>query len=126
LESEHLLKVFFADHGTKADLMATISALREWADEDLAVHATVARTYLAGLGPFPDRAPVLALTARYLVDLADMTRQWTEWATGVVETWPEDIASAEPGWDIFHAVAGLNKQQERRRGTGLGVIPRPE
>ena len=115
LESEHLLKVFFAEHGTKADLLATISALRDWADADLAVHATVARTYLAGLGPFQHRAPVLALTARYLFDLADMTRQWADWATGVVDTWPEGITAAEPAWEAFHAVVERGDHEPARR-----------
>ena len=123
LESEHLLKVFFAEHGTKSDLLGTVNALRAWADADLTVHATVARTYLAGLGPFPQRAAVLALTARYLVDLADMTRRWADWAAGVVEAWPADITSAEPDWDTYQAVANWNDQEARRRPRPRAAPP---
>jgi DNA-binding PadR family transcriptional regulator len=121
LESEHLLKVFFAEHGTKEDLKSSIDGLREWAAHDLAVHATVARTYLAGLGPFPERAPILALTARYLVDFAEMTQRWAEWANTVVESWPTNIATAEPDWATFHATANLpnpSPPQPRSREHG--------
>src|SRR5438093_8363466 len=30
LEFEQLIKVFFAEHGTKADLLATLAGVREW------------------------------------------------------------------------------------------------
>ena len=107
LESEHLLKVFFAEQGTKENLRNTLGALRDWAEEDLAMHSTIARNYLAGLGQFPERAAVVILTGRYLAELADMTRRWADWASDVVEGWPEDLRAAEPDWASFAAVAGL-------------------
>src|SRR5689334_20936508 len=33
LEFESLIKVFYAEHGTKADLLATLARLRDWSDE---------------------------------------------------------------------------------------------
>jgi DNA-binding PadR family transcriptional regulator len=107
LESEHLLKAFFAEQGTKEDLRNTIGALRDWAEEDLAMHSTIARNYLAGLGQFPERAAVVILTGRYLAELADMTRRWADWASDVVEGWPEDLRAVEPDWASFAAVASL-------------------
>ena len=107
LESEHLLKVFFAEQGTKENLRNTLGALRDWAEEDLAMHSTIARNYLAGLGQFPERAAVVILTGRYLAELADTTRRWAEWAGTVVERWPDDIKTAEPDWAAFTAVANL-------------------
>jgi DNA-binding PadR family transcriptional regulator len=107
MESEHLVKVFFAEHGTRSDLLATLTAMRDWAAADLAQHATVARSYLAGLGPFPHRTALLALTARYLVDVATMTHAWATWAIGIVETWPDEITAAEADWATFHQVANL-------------------
>jgi DNA-binding PadR family transcriptional regulator len=106
LESEHLLKVFFADQGTKDDLLRTIAALRNWADEDVAMHSAIARSYLASLGPFPERAAVVILTGHYLATLADTTRRWADWATTIVESWPDDITTAEPDWETFKAIAG--------------------
>jgi DNA-binding PadR family transcriptional regulator len=107
LESEHLVKVFFAEQGTKDNLQSTIAALREWAEEDVAIHATIARSYLAGLGQFPERTAVVILTGRYLAELADMTRRWADWASAVVESWPEDLKAAEPDWASFVAVVNL-------------------
>jgi PadR family transcriptional regulator, regulatory protein AphA len=107
LESEHLVKVFFAEQGTKENLQSTIAALREWAEEDVAMHAGIARSYLAGLGQFPERTAVVILTGRYLAELADMTRRWADWATAVIESWPEDLKAAEPDWASFAAIASL-------------------
>lgn len=117
MESEHLLKVFFAEHGTRSDLLDTLHAMRDWAAADLAQHAAVARSYLAGLGPFPHRAALLALTARYLVDLASMTHTWATWAISIAEAWPDEITGAEPDWASFHQVANL--------AGGSPPLPRP-
>jgi len=107
LESEHLLKVFFAEQGTKENLQSTIATLREWAEQDVSMHAAIARSYLAGLGQFPERLAVVILTGRYLAELADMTRRWAEWATAAIESWPDDVKAAEPDWASFAAVASL-------------------
>ena len=108
LESEHLVKVFFAEHGTKQNLQNTIAALRDWAEQDEELHAGIARSYLAGIGQFPERAAVVILTGRYLAELAETTRRWADWATAVVESWPDDPKAAEPDWASFAAVASLD------------------
>jgi DNA-binding PadR family transcriptional regulator len=107
LESEHLVKVFFAEHGTKENLQRTIAAMRDWAEQDVALHAGIARSYLAGIGQFPERAAIIILSGRYLAELADMTRRWADWASEVIESWPEDPKAAEPDWASFAAVASL-------------------
>ena len=43
----------------------------------------------------------------YLAELADMTRRWADWATAVIESWPEDLNAAEPDWASFAAIASL-------------------
>src|SRR3989442_1124768 len=43
---------------------------------------------LAGVGPrFPERAHVIAVADRFLVDVLQTTLRWSEWAEGVVEQW---------------------------------------
>src|SRR4030095_812507 len=59
LEFEQLLKVFFADHGTKADAVAAVATIKQWARDRDAENVEVARGYLDGTGPFPERAAVL-------------------------------------------------------------------
>jgi PadR family transcriptional regulator, regulatory protein AphA len=101
LEFEGLLKLFFADHGTRADALATIDAIDAWATEQLAVFASAAEEYVAGHGPFPERMAVNALGAGLLVDVYATTRRWATWARGFVARWPDDPARARVDIDEF-------------------------
>jgi PadR family transcriptional regulator, regulatory protein AphA len=105
LESEQLLKVFFAEHGTKQDLLATLADVRAWGEQRAAEDAAIARGYLAGQGPFQARAAQLALVGRYSADLAEMNRRWAEWATAVVEQWPEELPAAAPDTGALREIA---------------------
>lgn len=111
LEFEQLLKVFFADHGTTRDLLATLAETRRWAQEQAAEHAAVARGYLDGQGRFPQRMAVLALTGRFLADFTDMVGRWAEWASDVVQDWPDDPRAAEPDRSSFEHVVQLHHHQ---------------
>ena len=110
LEFEQLLKVFFADHGTKRDALAAVARIREWAEAQDAENIAVARAYVAGAGPFPERAAVLAVTGRFMTDFADMVGTWAQWATGIIQDWPDDPRQAQPSWETLEEVA--------RRGRG--------
>ncbi|MGH7687372.1 MAG: PadR family transcriptional regulator [Candidatus Dormibacteria bacterium] len=94
LEFEALLKVFFAENGSKADLLASLEAARTWADERAAENIAIAKGYLAGEGPFPERSAHTLLVGRFLADFEDMVRNWAIWASGVVDAWPADISAA--------------------------------
>ena len=54
LEFEQLLKVFFADQGTKTDAVKTVASIKRWAHDRNAANIAVARSYLAG----PARSPI--------------------------------------------------------------------
>jgi DNA-binding PadR family transcriptional regulator len=112
LESEQLLKVFFAEHGTKGDLLATLDGLRSWAEDNLREDARIAESYVTGEGPFPARAAQLVLVGRYLSDFADMTRRWAEWATDEVEGWPEDVSRAAPALDVLRELTARVRDSE--------------
>jgi hypothetical protein len=114
MESEHLLKLFYADHGSRDDLLATLTDLKRWAESDLAEHSAVARSYLLGKGPFPERAPVLAVGGILLFDLALAVQQWADWAIEVVQAWPHDPSQAPTDWAAFEIVA---QQLPSRRRT---------
>jgi PadR family transcriptional regulator AphA len=105
LESEPLVKVFFAEHGKKADLLATLENLRRWAEDNLRNDAQIADSYVTGSGPFPERTAQLVLVGRYLSDFADMTRRWAQWAMEEVEAWPEDVSGATPSLDTLRELA---------------------
>ncbi len=100
LEYEQLIKIFFADHGSRDDALATLEASRAWAAEQLDTFTEAARDYLAGRGPFPERSAVTSVSARFLVDFYEMIYRWAGWAAGVVEQWPDDPSQAEPTLDV--------------------------
>ena len=68
LEFEQLIKVFFAEHATKADLLATLAEVRASSEQQLAASARVPQAYLAGKGPFPERLPWLLLVGQFLLE----------------------------------------------------------
>ncbi|HUQ40821.1 MAG TPA: PadR family transcriptional regulator [Acidimicrobiales bacterium] len=105
LEFEQLVKVFFAEHGSKADLLRTIADAKRWSDEQFRAAAGISEGYLEGSGPFPERLPWLVLAGRFLTDFLVMVDQWSEWAAQVVEEWPDDLAAAEPDWSALTAMA---------------------
>ena len=105
LEFEQLLKVFFADHGTKTDALEAVSTIKQWARERNAENIAVARSYLAGTGPFPERAAVLSVVGRFLTEFADMVDTWADRATTTIETWPDDLSQAEPDWTFMKRLA---------------------
>ena len=120
LEFEQLVRVFYAEHGSKSDLLATIESVREWSEDRSRASAGIPQGYLAGEGPFPERLPWLLLAGQFLGDFNAMVYRWAEWAAGVVETWPDDITSAEPDSATLKTMVRENESElqraaERRR-----------
>src|SRR5215475_9344566 len=68
LEFEQLLKVFFADNGTKADTLATLAATQDWARDRCRESLAIGEQYARQHGPFPQRLAVLQLSSRFLTE----------------------------------------------------------
>jgi DNA-binding PadR family transcriptional regulator len=105
LEFEQLLKVFFADQGTRTDALYAIGSIKDWARQRNALNIAVARSYVAGTAPFPERAAVLSVVGRFHADFADMVNAWADWATTTIETWPEDASQAQADWAFMKRLA---------------------
>lgn len=105
LEFEQLLKVFFADHGTKADAQKAVRSIKAWAREREAENIAVARGYLDGTGEFPERAAVLTVVGRFHGDFADMVNAWADWATATIDEWPDDPSAATPDVEVWKKFA---------------------
>lgn len=99
LECEQLLKVHFADAGTKANLLANLSATSAWVVEQNAENLAAARAYERGTGDYPERAALNLLVGRFLSDHYLMVAQWAQWATAVVQRWPDDLDRVVPDAD---------------------------
>ena len=100
LEFEQLLKISFADSGSKADVVANLDATRAWVVDQNAENLAAARAYLDGRGAFPERAALNQLAGRFLTDFYVMVAHWVTWASQVVDSWPDDVRNAQ-----FDAVA---------------------
>jgi PadR family transcriptional regulator AphA len=111
VEFEQLVKVFFADQGTTADVRRQLDAARAWAHERSRLNVEVGRAYLEGRGPFPERAAVLLLVSRFLDDLLETVDRWAEWAADVVADWPDHPRDAPVDWD---AMAVTQRHAEHR------------
>jgi PadR family transcriptional regulator AphA len=107
VEFESLIKVFFAEHGSKADLVATLHRTRDWARDEATNSRAIPRDYLHGTGAFPQRLPWLILTGVFLHDFQRMVHQWAEWALRTVEDWPDDLTQAEPDLKTLAEMAVL-------------------
>ena len=105
LEFELLLKVFFSENGSRADLLANLKAAAEWAAERQRQNIEVAREYNDGKGGFPERMPQTALVAAFLTRYWDAVADWAEWAAQTVESWPEDLTEATPPWDVIQSLS---------------------
>ena len=53
-----------------------------------------ARAYLAGQGPFPQRAALNQLPGRFLTEFYVTVARWVEWASAIVDKWPDDVRNA--------------------------------
>ena len=94
LEFEQLLKISFADSGSKADVVANLEAARVWVLEQNEENIDTARAYLEGRSAFPERAALNQLAGRFLSDFYVMVARWVDWASEHVETWPDDVRDA--------------------------------
>jgi DNA-binding PadR family transcriptional regulator len=90
LEFEQLLKIDFADSGSKQDIFANLAATLDWVQRENTENLVAGRAYLAGKGSFPERAALNLIGGRFLTDFYAMVADWALWATKIVETWPDD------------------------------------
>jgi PadR family transcriptional regulator AphA len=90
------VQVFFAEVGTRAQLLNTLAAARRWSEEQTLATSHVPEEYLQGRGPFPARLPWLILVGAFLDDFVAMVDRWATWATEVVDGWPDDLSQARP------------------------------
>ncbi|HVM63858.1 MAG TPA: hypothetical protein VMU14_03290, partial [Acidimicrobiales bacterium] len=94
LECEQLVKIHFADSGTKTDLVANLEAVHAWALDQNEENLATARAYLEQRAQFPERGGLNHLVGRFLTDYYAMVAAWADWAGNLVEAWPDDIREA--------------------------------
>jgi PadR family transcriptional regulator AphA len=125
VEFEQLLKIFFAEQGSRADALATLAAVRHWAVERNEDNLVAARQYTSGEGPFQHRVAQNILIGAFLVEFYRMVADWSDWATEQVRRWPDDPGRAMADPTVLTAVAqraqwsvSPDPARGRRRSTG--------
>lgn len=106
LETEGLVRVLFADHGSKETLERTLKTMSEDARERGRMMADLVHLYRTGEGEFPHRAHINLLVAKFLIEFALMVDEWSRWAREVVATWP-DVDEREPDAATIEALERL-------------------
>jgi PadR family transcriptional regulator, regulatory protein AphA len=92
-EIEGLLRVAYADFGTKEQLLAQVRAIGEHARAVLDVGDGIARAYAQGAVELPKRAHTAHLLWQFLRLQHEAHVHWAEWAEGEVAAW----SSTRPG-----------------------------
>ena len=89
LESEAMVRLLWADHSTKRDIAALLTAMVDDAGERSDQMGLVMQEYLVTGGQFPNRVHINVLIARFLVDFAAMVHDWAEWSADYIDSWPD-------------------------------------
>ena len=124
LESEGLVRVEFAEQGTKEDLLKTLRQLHEQNHELKARLLGQLEGYLRDGGPFPERMHIHALMGPLLIEHAAFLSDWARRAEEEVSRWPDVTEMAAPrGLEIIRAFLSARKEGDRsrdrrRRGAG--------
>jgi PadR family transcriptional regulator AphA len=87
MEFEALLKVAFADLGDLDGLRRNVAAIAELAQMRVDYIAGRIREYDETGGPFPERLPVILLTAKFHQEQAAALRRWARWAGREIDGW---------------------------------------
>lgn len=103
LEFEAMVKVFFADSGTLAQLRATLDVVEADARTRIAELRRMIEDSRSGPYEFAGRLPINALGLRFQLDHEQLLADWAAWARQQTATWrsPTDPA----GWDWAAAVS---------------------
>ena len=105
LECEALVKIAYADQGTRDGLLANLDGLIDDVTAKLAFGQMIAASYLEGRGPFQERLPLSGLMWRFLWDYHVTVLRWARWARDQVQAWPEDLTQLDATAEFGRIVA---------------------
>lgn len=83
-----MLRLLYADQGSKQDLLDAVRATRAWALARAPEGLSQVRGYLADGGPFPERLHLSTLFGRFYLDLFELLARWADHAEAEIAAWP--------------------------------------
>jgi DNA-binding PadR family transcriptional regulator len=98
-----LVRLFFGNFGSPDALLGALESARQRADEIQEAGTTVARQYLDGAAPFPQRVHMSGVVFDFLWSFAELLRDWADRSTEEIGTWDdvEPLGKEERALDIF-------------------------
>jgi DNA-binding PadR family transcriptional regulator len=85
VESEGLLRIFFADQAGLDEMRASVVVMREDARTALAQLAEMAAAWETNEAPFPERGGTNAVAMRLVADVHRTVARWADWADGAMD-----------------------------------------
>lgn len=111
VDFEGMLKVFFADSGSRESLLSTLESIAEDARERLGRLDLMIDQALTVGARFPERVHLQAITLRQHVDAETAVLDWASWAIDQVTGW---TSAADPGaWSAEAELADLHARITR-------------
>lgn len=89
LQCETMVRLIYADHGTKDDLLAAIAKVQMEAEAMQRRGAQIAQEYREGAAPFQERGYLNMLMFDFLWRYSEALKGWANAAHATVETWPD-------------------------------------
>lgn len=87
IEFEFLLRVLFADAGSRGELLTALSRTREQAQELYELGRSMLAGYLEGDNPFTERTHLNIVWSVFVRDLLQLIIDWTEFAEQEARAW---------------------------------------
>ena len=88
LEIEALLRVLFADHGSRDDVLGALNEFEDDIGEHHQAIVDLMGSYLDGGHPFPQRTHLSVLFATFQIEMFKSIERWIEFARDEIEEWP--------------------------------------
>lgn len=101
VEFEQLVRVFFGDQGSPAQLQASIERAGAQARAARSELGDIVAAAAADDTAIRSRDAVSALGLRLVIDLHTTIAEWSDWAAAVVDDWDD---TRTPAWDGYAAV----------------------
>ncbi|MGI9667992.1 MAG: PadR family transcriptional regulator [Acidimicrobiia bacterium] len=97
LEVEALLRLLFADHGSKAELLTALDQFEHDIGEHHQAIVELMGSYLEGGHPFPQRTHLSVLFATFQIETFKSMERWIDFARGEIDAWPstKDLGMTE-------------------------------
>jgi DNA-binding PadR family transcriptional regulator len=88
LEIEALLRLLFADHGSREDLLGALDELGSDIGEHHQAIVELMASYLDDGHPFPERTHLSVLFATFQIEMFKTIERWIEFARDEIDDWP--------------------------------------